>query len=388
MLFRSLATTLVAVFLLVARGSFAQGPPPTPVPPAPVSVSEVTLHPADVRQPIYGFGGTLTFSGDAVASFPSRSAVYRELFQDLNMDILRVRNYDGYGGQQGAYEKITKEFVTAARRFSDPSKRNGKSPVRIMFTSWSPPGDLKSTGSPDGSSEATLAQGTDGKFVYGGFADWWLQSIEHFKQLCGVYPDYIALQNEPDVWVTYPGCHFLPVEGAAADGTPIAGYDQALATVSAKLTAGLGANVPKIIGPETSSISIGPDGLSDPVSYVNPATPIGQTDLSHLFGVSYHLYASGVDSGHIDLDRFEKNLAALPAAYRSGSVAKPMFETEYLGGDTMTEVASMIHDCFTIGGAAPIWSGSPPATRRTRAIRSYTSIRSRVWSSGASDSTQ
>src|SRR5689334_19788421 len=52
---------------------------PPPSPPAAVG----TLHVSAVRQPIYGFGASQTYSGDALAGFANRETVYRLLFQDL-----------------------------------------------------------------------------------------------------------------------------------------------------------------------------------------------------------------------------------------------------------------------------------------------------------------
>ena len=100
---------------------------------------------------------------------------------------------------------MTREFAEGARRWGgDPKTRGGKAPVRVMFTSWSPPPRLKSNdrvsgradGTDKGSPSATLKRDASGKYEYAAFADWWLGSLQKFKSLTGFYPDYMALQNE------------------------------------------------------------------------------------------------------------------------------------------------------------------------------------------------
>src|SRR5215211_3596423 len=109
--YRSLAALLCAAF---AAGARAQGPGSAPTPPA-----TATLRVSAVRQPIYGFGGSQTFNGDALADYPGREAVYQALFAELKLDIFRLRNYHDYAGQQEKFDRITREFASAARRWSD-----------------------------------------------------------------------------------------------------------------------------------------------------------------------------------------------------------------------------------------------------------------------------
>lgn len=343
---------LVGASLLAAAGcAFGQAGQPS-TPPA-VAV----LHTSELRQPIYGFGGTQTYNGDLLADFSNRDAVYRALFSDLRLDILRLRNYYGYAGQEKAFEARTREFARGALRRSDPSKRGGKAPVRLMFTSWSPPADLKSNGRVSGRSDgtdkglpnATLRKDASGQYVYGAFADWWLASVGKFRDLCGAYPDYIALQNELDLSVAYEGCRFLPTEGRA-DGYDFAGYDRALAAVSDRLTGALGARVPRIVGPETFTIRMGPDGKSHVQMYADPTTDEGRAALARLFGVSFHIYGSGAETP--DHREFRRLLDNLHQTYRPKGAGKPLFQTEFIEGPTLTQLASNIHDTLAAGGAS------------------------------------
>lgn len=318
------------------------------------------LHVSAVRQPIYGFGGSQTYNGDALADFPGRAAVYKALFQDLKLDIFRLRNYNAYPGQQDKFERVTRDFAGGALRWGrDPKTRGGKAPVRLMFTSWSPPPALKSNGLASGRSDATLKRDPNGQYVYGPFADWWLDSLRKFRTLTGVLPDYIALQNELDFPATYEGCLFLPTEGTDAKGHAAAGYDRALAAVSDRLTGALGAQTPKIIGPETFSIKTSPNDPNHVIRFVDPATATGRADLARLFGVSFHLYGAGA-TGAAAVNNptlFKTSLNSIRDAYRTGGVDKPLFQTEFLEGDTLTTVAGLISDTFTEAdaGAYLVW---------------------------------
>lgn len=340
---------LIALALACAVQASAQN---RPAPPTAVAA----IHASSVRQPIYGFGGTQTYNGDALAAFANRDAVYKALFADLKLDILRLRNYHDYPGQQAAFEARTREFASGAQRWSGTKERGGKGPVRLMFTSWSPPPRLKSNnlvsgrsdGTDKGLANVTLKRGPDGKYVYREFADWWLDSVRKFRQLAGSYPDTIAIQNELDIAVSYEGCEFLPSEGER-NGVLFAGYDRALSAVSDRLNGALGKDAPRILGPETFTIRE-EDGRSHPQRYADPATEAGRATLSRLFGVSFHLYGSGVESP--DPAQFHRLLGDLRRTYLPDWKGKPLFETEFIEGPTLTALAGQISDTFTLGGAS------------------------------------
>lgn len=375
MTFTRLALCPLAALLCAAlsAGARAQGPGAA-VPPA-----VGTLRVSAVRQPIYGFGGSQTFNGDALADYPGREVVYQALFGELKLDIFRLRNYHDYAGQQERFEKITREFASAARRWGDPKRRGGKGPVRLLFTSWSPPARLKSNnlvsgrsdGTAQGSEDVTLKREANGQYAYAGFADWWLASVERFHDLCGAYPDYITLQNELDWAVAYEGCEFLPTEGIGKNGFSFAGYDRALIAVSDRLRGALGARAPKILGPETFSIQLGnglpgaPGASGTPrvQLWADPTTASGRAVLDRLFGVSYHIYGVDAESPEPRHARFHTALKAVADAYRP--TQKPMFQTEFLEGDTLISLAEMIHDTLAVGEASAyfVWISA----RTTRA---------------------
>ena len=347
---------LITLTALSALASAAVAQVPA-TPPAP---STAIIQTGQVHQPIYGFGGSQTYAGDSLADFSGREAVYKALFQDLKIDIFRLRNYNAYPGEQEKFERVTRDFAGGALKFGGDTKtRGGKAPVRLMFTSWSPPPALKSNdrisgrsdGTDKGTPTATLKKDASGKFVYAAFADWWLGSLQKFKALSGAYPAYIALQNELDFPATYEGCVFLPTEGSTREGIALAGYDQALTTVSQRLTTALGPQAPKIVGPETFSLKTSTGDPNHVTKFIDPATPSGKETLSHLFGVSFHIYGAGAvgEEAVKNPALFETALNQVRDAYRKNGVDKPLFQTEYLEGDSLTSVAGIINDTFTKG---------------------------------------
>lgn len=353
--------TLAFAFLLAVVLFAVVLPLPTPAqqaPPPQTAPATATIHVQALRQPIYGFGGTQTYNGDPLAAFANRDAAYKALFADARIDILRLRNYHDYPGQQEAFETRTREFASGALRWSKPADRNGKSPVRLMFTAWSPPPRLKSNslvsgrsdGTDKGLENVTLKRNPDGTYAYAEYADWWAESLKKFREIVGVLPDYLAIQNELDIAVSYEGCEFLPTEGTGKGGAAFAGYDRALAAVSDKLSGTFGASVPKIIGPETFTIRMDAPGKTHPQQFADPNTEIGRAALARLFAVSFHIYGSGVESP--DPTQFHTLLKSLQQTYLPGGKGKPLFETEFIEGATLTALAGQIHDTFTIGGAS------------------------------------
>ena len=331
---------------------------------APAAAVRAVLRADAPRQTIYGFGGSITYGADSTADFVGREAAYEAIFSELRIDILRLRNWHGYAapGAQDRFEAVTREYAGAAKRWSDPARRGPeKGPVRVLFTSWSPPERLKSNnrvqgredGTDKGKENVTLRRLPGGKYDYDGYADWWREGLEKYRQLSGgALPDYIALQNEQDFLPSYEGMKFLPTEGIGKGGYHFAGYDRALAAVHGRLGGAFGASAPKIIGPETFTIQVR-DGVLNLRPYADPATPEGRATLDRLWGVSFHLYGSG--AGPKDNDptqaRFRAALAEAAKTYHDpkAGVNKPLFQTEYIEGDTLTKLGVIMHESLTTG---------------------------------------
>jgi len=173
--------------------------------------------------------------------------------------------------------------------------------LKIMISSWSPPGRLKSNGKTVG---GTLAK-IDGKYVYSDFAQWWYDSVAAYAK-AGVKADYISIQNEPEYEAKWDSCKFSPTEDSN-----LAGYDAAFEAVWQKLNTELGPAMPKMLAPETY-------GLSSTRNYID-----NLDDLSHVYGYAHHLYdCSGCGEAP---DRYLPEMEKLKSKYGN----KPLFQTEF-----------------------------------------------------------
>src|SRR4029079_18939889 len=66
--------------------------------------------------------------------------------------------------------------------------------------------------------------------------------------------------------------------------------------------------------------------------------------------VSYHIYGSG--AGASDPQTFRIALSTVRQAYRTGDVNKPLFQTEFLEGDSLMSLSGMIHDTLAYGDSS------------------------------------
>ena len=155
---------------------------------------------------------------------------------------------------------------------------------------------MKENGNVDG--PYTLKKGPDGKFVYNEYAEWWKNSLAKYQEQ-GIHPDYISMQNEPDMEATYAATLFDATEnyvdytGKKFDR---AGYDKALPIFVAKIKE-LN-EVPKILGPEVLGIGYG-----------NTQKYMDALDASLLDGLAFHYYHSGEEAA----DRYAKPNAYINA---------------------------------------------------------------------------
>lgn len=329
------------------------------------AVISVRIDPGKRRQEILGFGASQTYGADSVLRAADPDPVFKALYTDLRLDFLRLRNYYDYAGQEPAFERVTKTYVAGAEKWGRSPERGDKGPVRYIFSSWSPPARLKSNdrvqASPDGTQRTppngTLKKGPDGKYVYGAYADWWVDSLKKFQSLTGLLPDYVTLQNELDLVnpINYEGCRFNPTEGVSPDGFPLAGYDQALAMCRQKIRGAFGKSAPKIAGPECWTIRMD-SGDSQLKPYIDPGTPAGRKVLRNLDAIAFHIYDSYFEKG--DYTKALASLKRLSELYRG--VRKPLIETEYLWGNTTSMVAKIMCDCFNLGDFSGylVWYGA------------------------------
>jgi O-glycosyl hydrolase len=270
-----------------------------------------------------GFGASGAFYQNRLINHNQSTELAELLFDELGLDIFRIRNVY----QQGGYVNDVQIFRDTIELGETAAGR----PLKIMLSSWTPPADLKSTGSESGANNATLASDGNG-YRYDDFAVWWADSLDYFSSQ-GIDVDYISIQNEPNWHPDYDGCGFDPTETAT-----FAGYNLAFEAVWQELEGRHGAAaMPKMIGPE-------PIGFNRLDEYIDAL--INQ---DHVYGYAHHLYQSNPAQNP---DVLNGQMAATQAAYGH----KPLFQTEYayLQGNSNTEIqrkldlAKLMYNALTV----------------------------------------
>jgi glucuronoarabinoxylan endo-1,4-beta-xylanase len=274
-------------------------------------------------QKIEGFGASGAWCTKNLVNHNKKDELYNLLFKDLGLDIFRIGNY--YDIDSSAYY----ESIEIAKRGEAALKRD----LKIMISSWTPPPYIKSNGKRIG---GTLKK-VDGKFVYDDFAKWWANSVAAYTK-AGIKIDYINIQNETDYEAPWESCIFTASETL---DTNIAAYDKAFEAVWQKLNVSMGANMPKMLAPETSSLG----NAKRYIQYLE-----GQ---NHFYGYATHLYdCSGCGSAP---DRFIPSMGSFSnfvAQHRN----KPVFQTEFEDGAgtwaNAINTALVMHNSLTITNAA------------------------------------
>jgi len=219
-------------------------------------------------------------------------------------------------------------------------------PPKILMSSWSPPGYLKSNGVTKGT-RGTLLQ-TAGAYGYAQFADWWVRSLAAYSAH-GVTPDYISIQNEPDFFnAGWETCQL-----DTAEDVTNAGYGRALDAVSAALAGSALDTKPKIVGPESSGAGNGVQ------RYLNNMSAASFDVVAH------HLYNGGIAGNDPAPDSFATAMTNVASA--ANNAGKPIFMTEFAPqAPSLLNTAWMIQDALTTEGVSAyvywglIWA--PPAS--------------------------
>jgi glucuronoarabinoxylan endo-1,4-beta-xylanase len=262
-----------------------------------------TISLAERHQTIEGFGAAIAWYDGWLITHPNKDKICDIIFTDLGLSILRLRNsYDNEPNFSSAAAQI---YRLACLRMSSPPK--------ILISSWSPPAALKSNASRN---HGTLKK-QDGSFIYDAYAQYWLDSVLAYEHL-GIHPDYISIQNEPDLDTDYGSCIFKP---AQSDEFP--SYGRALAAVYEKLRSL--PQPPKLLGPEVF-------GAGD--LWIREYA--AGLDISHLYGIAHHLYDGG---SHEAPDQFITTMSRLAADFPD----KPRFMTEFGRGNPL-QTAWLIHN--------------------------------------------
>lgn len=273
--------------------------------------ASVTVNPASTAQKVTGFGGASVYYQSWIKNLPAadQEALFDTAFTGLNISLLRVGNW--YQDEDITKIQDDIDIVKAAKtRLGDHMK--------IQMSSWSAPAKLKPSNSLNGQdghskSDKTLKKANGdayGAYAYTDFANWWKKSLEAYKA-AGISPDYVSIQNEPDMEATYEETLFEPTETSE-----IAGYKEALNAVYDAVK-----GQTKLIGPEPLGI-----GYSNFEKYAK------ELDATKLDGYSYHLYHAGdgndnSGNNYLDPENFRKPMKAIADVYGKGD--KPIIMTEF-----------------------------------------------------------
>ncbi len=282
-----------------------------------VLAATATVDTSEVHQTIEGFGVSLAWEIWQLYSHTKRNEIYSYLFRELGLDILRLRNIYGKGEDYNFsnLEEIVDNFYSYS--VNDP---------KVMISSWSPPADLKSNGQLKNG--GTLDTTETGEYVYGEFAQYWIDALEAFEAV-DIVPDYISIQNEPTYETQYWECCRFD----ATESSTRAGYDQAFDSVYNRLQ-GL-ASPPKFLAAEVHGIGFD--------TFQNFADEFNHPE--YIYGYAYHLYHGG--DGNVNPDAFNGNLSAIANNYTD----KPIFQTEYDYGGWFN-TAWLMHNCLVRGNVS------------------------------------
>ena len=275
------------------------------------TAANITVDPSATKQEVLGFGAASVYYQSWIKNLPEdqQEALFDTAFTGLNLSLLRIGNW--YQDEDASKLQDDIDIVTAAKaRLGDHMK--------IQMSSWSAPASLKPSGSLNGQdghskSDKTLKKANGdayGAYAYTDFANWWKKSIEAYAA-AGIAPDYISLQNEPDMEATYEETLFEPTETSE-----VAGYKEALNAVYDAVK-----GKTKILGPEPLGI-----GYSNFEKYAKAL------DNNKLDGYAYHLYHAGDNhdnsgDNYLKPENFSKAMSAIAGSY--GGKGKPIVMTEF-----------------------------------------------------------
>lgn len=292
--------------------------------------TSVIINTAQQFQTMEGFGASLAYYEGWLTAHPNKSQIYDAIFNELSLDILRVRN--AYGYDDGMIGRV--------KEFADAAEQSLGHPIAILSTSWGPPAMLKSNNDRTHGGTLRYTTGQSGvEFDYAGFADWWSASLDAYNA-AGIYPTYISIQNEPDFNADWESCRLNPTETINVSDT-IAGYNKALEAVYNMVLQRDGQ--PFLIGPEVVGV-----GYNTFQNYVNALKT------SFLHGLAHHLYHG------VDVNDPWASTDILNAGKLHPEI--PHFQSEFSGGDWFS-LSGLLYKTLREEGVAAylywdlIWDG-------------------------------
>jgi glucuronoarabinoxylan endo-1,4-beta-xylanase len=279
-----------------------------------------------VYQELEGFGAAGAYEQNFVVEMNPLyiDNFYDTVFEELGLDIYRLRNTYNQGSSGDTYINDSAQIVAAAKE-RNPS-------LKILISSWSPSANLKSNGQLYGGGNATLAKDANDPnnsapyyYVYKKYAEWWADSLDEWSSY-DVVADYVSMQNEPDYDASWDSCRF----NSTTENSSVAGYKQAFEAFCQELYSQMGTNMPKLLPPETA-------GLNNLNTYIN-----NLIDKSHVYGYAHHLYNGGGSYSYPD------GYISSMTYYRNNYGDRPLMMTEFSkGGDgdvtTFNEAMNLAH---------------------------------------------
>lgn len=295
------------------------------------------------HQVMDGFGGAFTWYTDQVFRTNNATGVLDAAFTDAKLSIIRFKNEYSYSleGHAGNIGSMLQIYEAAAERAAE----YGEEPT-VLLSCWSPPADLKSNNSINGG--GTLAKHEDGTYMYEEYAQWWVESVQFYRDW-GVKIDYVSIQNECDFVASYDGCEFGMEESAS-----YASYSKAFLAVYEAFQEAFGDEAPRMIAPETMTC--------EPLKLYGYVKEILDTKPESIYGVGYHLYIGGdsdEDNNTVKYDSFVWNFMDLEKYF--GEYGYRRWQTEFFRGRGL-QTAALINNAMTQGemNAYIYWSAVWP----------------------------
>ncbi len=303
------------------------------------ATADVVLDPTTTHQEMVGFGGALTWSAERVYVSPDKATLYDLMFDDLGLDIIRLKNWYFPEGYPGVTSPVTMDSRTdwpfnyarmhnqANPEFYAEAKAHNPD-IEVLLCSWSPPPYLKSN---NAFNTGGLRQNA-GQFMYSEFAQYWVDMLNNMTFV----PDYISVQNEAGYEnVGWETCGWRPTETGG-----YASYATALDSIWNRIKDRPA--LPKIVGVEPENIGGAPWGGNTFRTLAETVQPKSYVDV-----YGYHLYNYGGSNTGFETD--PSNLQMV----RDDFGDRPAWMTEFSSDNyNWLDIARMIHANVTEANAA------------------------------------
>lgn len=271
------------------------------------------------KQTIKGVGGGITWYNDWLTNAPNKAEIYDLLFNEVGLDVLRIKNFYNYKDIDFAKTAAAdKENIESAQ------KAAGKD-IPVLMSSWSPAAAVKSNGVENGG--GTIKKNEDGSYMYKEYGEHYAEAVKAYRN-AGVKIDYFSIQNEPDFRADYDGC-----ELEAYESESYAQYSKAFdATYEEfrKLE-----NPPLMLGPDSMTSS-----FTNIKNMIQPSIDCGD---GRVAVIGHHLYGGGSEENP---DQYVRSMNKL----RDNFPDIPKWQTEYFRGNGV-QTAWLISNTFVEEGA-------------------------------------